>query len=587
MAFDGLTIAALVSELRTRTLGGRITKIAQPEKDEILLTIKAQETLRVLISADAGLPLMYITETKKESPAVSPAFCMLLRKHLQGGKIKAITQPQNERVVYIDVEHYDELEDLTVKRLIVEIMGKHSNIILCDASGIIVDSIKRIPATVSSVREVLPGREYFIAKTQVKADPCAISEDEAVGLLSKNENTPERALVDSFNGISPVVAREAVYRSHVSSDGACCALPTEHLIHLVRTFKRIVSDVAEGDYSPQIVLKDSAPEEYAAIELTHLEHLDGVTTQSYAGMSELLEQYYTRRNLVMRIRQRSSQLRHNALVIKDRIEKKYQLQQEQLADTDKREKYRLYGELLCAYAHELKFTEGKSVKVTDYNTGEEITIPIDPDLSAIDNSKRYYDRYGKLKRTYEALTERIKTTVDELGHIGSVILELDLATCEDDLDLIRKELEDAGYLKRQGKGKSGAKKKNSSKMGPMHYISSDGFDIYVGRNNYQNDELTFNMAEGNDWWFHLKGAPGSHVVLKTRGASVPDRSIEEAAAVAAYYSTARESAKAEVDYLLRRNVKKPSGARPGYVIYYTNYSMVVRPSANLKTDSDI
>ncbi len=577
MAFDGLIIADLVKELREKTIGGRITRIVQPEHDELILTIKTQDTLRLLMSADASLPLIYLTDLRKEAPSESPAFCMLLRKYIMGGKIKEILQPENERVIFMDIEHYDELGDLRVRRLIIEIMGKHSNIILCDDQGMIIDSIKRIPATVSSVREVLTGRPYFIAKTSEKLDPTVCDREKFISAVKSKNQAISKALYMSFNGISPLMANEFVFRAGLDEDIPAEDQPVGRLEALADVFVGCMEDLKNEKFDTCEVFKDGLPFEYAAFELTSLECLKGITLRKVESPSELLETFYMEKNLAERIRQRSATLRHSVSTIKERIVKKYELQLSQLRDTEKREKYKLYGELLCAYAHEIK-VPGKSVTVYDYNTGEDISIPMDEELSTIDNSKMYFEKYRKMKRTFDALTGYIEKTKEDLDHIGSVALELDLATCEEDLIAIRRELEEAGYVKvahTSGKGKKRPKKEESV---PLHYVTSDGFHIYVGKNNYQNDELTFKFASGNDWWFHLKGAPGSHVILKTDGREASDRAMEQAAAVAAYYSSGRENVKAEVDYLERRNVKKPGGARPGFVVYYTNYSMVVKPS---------
>ena len=581
MAFDGLMIADLVKELKEKTVGGRITRIVEPEHDELILTIKAQDTYRLLMSADASLPLIYLTDTRKEAPSESPAFCMLLRKYIMGGKIKDILQPENERVIFIDIEHYDELGDLRVRRLIIEIMGKHSNIILCDDGGIITDSIKRIPATVSSVREVLSGRPYFIAKTAEKLDPMVVSKEKFIEVIKNAKGSLTKAVYMSFNGISPLMANEFIYRAGLDGDIPAAEQDFAGVAKLADVFTGCMGDVRNGRFNACEVYKDGTPYEYAAFWLTSFEGLSGIKLCGADSPSALLESFYMEKNLAERIRQRSAALRHSVTTIRERIVKKYELQLSQLSDTEKRDTFKLYGELLCAYAHEIK-VPGKSVTVTDYNTGEDVTIPMDDELSTIDNSKVYFDKYRKMKRTYDALTEYIEKTKEDLDHIGSVALELDMATCEEDLLVIRRELEEAGYVKPAHTSGKDRKKPKKEESRPIHYVTPDGFHIYVGKNNYQNDELTFKFANGNDWWFHLKGAPGSHVILKTEGREVSDSAMEQAAAVAAYYSSGRESLKAEVDYLERKNVKKPGGARPGFVVYYTNYSMVVKPSADLE-----
>lgn len=586
MAFDGTVIANLVRDMREKLVGGRILKIAQPEKDELMITVKNYDQYRLFMSADAGLPLLYISQLKKESPITSPSFCMLLRKYLSSAKIIDISQPSFERVVYIDLEHYDEMGDLCRKRLVIEIMGKHSNIIFCDDKEMIIDSIKHVSSAVSSVREVLPGRKYFITQTSTKYDPLEADESSFVQLVKGTNYPVMKAIYMSYNGISPVIAGEVCHRAGIDPDFNVSELSQDYLIHLSHIFMRMMDDVREGRFTPTVFYKDREPVEFSSLEMTSYADMADYSCRKYEDVSGLLEDFYTEKNLYTRVRQKSADLRHMATLARERAVKKYDLQLRQLKDTEKRDKFKLYGELLSAYSHEIRTLEDK-VTVNNYYTGEDIVIPLDKDLSAIDNSKAYFDKYAKLKRTYEALSTLSVETKEEIDHIESVLVELDMATGEDDLAVIRKELEEFGYVKAHvQKGKNGqpARKKNSSKSAsqPLHYVTEDDFHIYVGRNNYQNDELTFKFANGGDWWFHIKGAAGSHVVLKTEGREVPDKVFEQAAALAAYYSSAKDQNKAEVDYLERKNVKKPSGARPGFVVYYTNYSMAVKPSDELK-----
>ena len=331
-----------------------------------------------------------------------------------------------------------------------------------------------------------------------------------------------------------------------------------------------MKDVKEGSFVPNVVYENNQPAEYAAVRLTSYAD-DKVVL--YDSMSELIEHYYAEKNIVTRIRQRSVDLRRVVQTAMERNVKKYDLQVKQLEDTQKREKYRIYGELLNTYGYGA--AEGaKSLEALNYYTNEMITIPLDPTLTAGENAKKYFDKYQKLKRTYEALTTLTQETKEEIEHLASISTALDIAQKEEDLVQIKEELIESGYIRRKG----GTKRvKITSK--PFHYISSDGFDIYVGKNNYQNEELTFKFATGNDWWFHAKGMPGSHVIVKTNGAEMTDRAYEEAGRLAAYYSQAKGQEKIEIDYTQKKNVKKPNGSKPGFVVYYTNYSLVI--------DSDI
>lgn len=567
MAFDGITVAAVVKELSDATLNTRIYKISQPEADELLLTIKGNSTqFRVLISANASLPLIYKTEENKPSPVNAPTFCMLLRKHLSNAKIISVTQPGLERIVEFTLEHLDEMGDVCRKKLIVELMGKHSNIIFTDDKGIIIDSIKHISRNISSVREVLPGREYFIPKTDEKKEPLE-TDKETFEEMIKNAHLPlQKALYTNLTGFSPIMASEVSFRANLDSDASTSSLSDADLNNLYDAFFRIVKDIKEANFDFEVVYEGNTPKEYSCLPLTIYSNL---RKQKYESISELLIAYYKEKSTVVRIRQKSTDLRKITQTIYERNVKKLDLQTKQLKDTEKKDKYRIYGELINTYGYNVP-ANASSFEALNYYTGETITIPLDKDLSAIENGKKYFEKYTKLKRTAESLAEIIKDVQEEVTHLESILTALDIAVDESDLTQIKQELMDSGYIKAKYTGK---KEKVTSK--PFHYKSSDGFDIYVGKNNYQNDWLTFDFANGNDWWFHAKKMPGSHVIIRTNGKEVPDRTFEEAAKLAAYYSKGRGSDRVEVDYLIKKNVKKPAKAKPGFVVYYTNYSMVI------------
>lgn len=577
MAFDGITIANMAKELNDTLTGGRIYKIAQPENDELLLTIKTADggQKRLLISASASLPLIYLTENNKPSPMTAPGFCMLLRKHLQNGRITKITQPGLERILHIQIEHLDEMGDLCQKRLVIEIMGKHSNIIFVNDQNIIIDSIKHISGMVSSVREVLPGRDYFVPLTQDKADPFTLSPEDFKKRITSKAMPIYKALYSSYTGLSPVISHEICTRSGL--DGDCSTAfflespkGETMLCALYQAFDQIIRQVKDGNFSPNIVYENGNPTEYASIPLLSYREAD---RREFTSVSKLLEAYYAEKNQLSRIRQKSVDLRKIVQTALERNVKKYELQLRQMKDTEKKDKYRIYGELLNTYGYDV--TPGAaSMEALNYYTDEMITIPLDPLLTPAENAKKYFDKYGKLKRTYEALSTLTLEVKEEIDHLESIQTALDIALLEEDLIQIKEELIESGYIRRKGGSK---KVKITSK--PFHYISSDGFHMYVGKNNYQNDELTFKFASGNDWWFHAKGIPGSHVIVKTNGKELPDPTFEEAARLAAHYSKGKLQDKVEIDYLERKNVKKPNGSKPGFVVYYTNYSMMI--------DSDI
>ena len=572
MAFDGITVAALQKELSGALTGGRISKIAQPEADELLLTIKNEKKqYRLLMSASASLPLLYLTESNKPSPMTAPGFCMLLRKHLNGGKIISITQPSLERVLRFEIEHLNELGDPCRKFLIAELMGKHSNLIFCREDDLILDSIKHVSSMVSSVREVLPGRTYFIPATQEKLDPLKSSPEEMTAIISAKPIPLGKALYTSLTGFSPVMAEELCHRCGLEAGRAAEALTETDRTVLGHQLMRLLEDIRAGHFSPRIWYQNGAPAEFSPLPLTIYETLEA---RSFDSISFLLESYYASKNVITRIRQKSSDLRRIVQTALERSRKKYDLQIRQLRDTEKRDKYKIYGELLHTYGYQLE--EGaRALETVNYYTGEPVTVPLDSALTPQENAKRYFDKYGKLKRTFEAVTGQLKETESEIRHLESVSTALDIALSEEDLVQIKEELMESGYIRRR---RSGDKKPRITSR-PFHYLSSDGFHIYVGKNNFQNDELTFKFASGNDWWFHAKGTAGSHVILKSEGREIPDRAFEEAGRLAAYYSKNRGNEKAEIDYVEKKHVKKPGGAKPGFVVYYTNYSLVI--------DSDI
>lgn len=569
MAFDGTVISNLVYELNQTLIDGRISKIAQPEPDELLLTIKSKKELyKLLLSANASLPLIYLTEANKPSPLTAPNFCMLLRKHINGGRITRITQPGMERIIHFEIEHLNELGDTCTKQLTIELMGKHSNIIFRDGD-LIIDSMKHISAQISSVREVLPGRSYFIPETQEKKHPLTITEEEFSTFVLKKPLPLAKALYSSLTGISPILAEEVCFEADIDSSLPANTLNPLEATHLFHKFYAMMEPVRTQEFYPAIYYKGDEPLEFSSLPLTLYPEAQ---IETFSSISAVLERYYASKNTITRIRQKSADLRRIVQTALERSRKKYDLQQKQLNDTEKREKYKIYGELIHTYGYNLP--EGsKKLTALNYYTNEEITIPLDQELTPQENAKKYFDKYGKLKRTYEALSELIKETESEITHLESVATALDIALLEEDLQEIKEELTVCGYIRR--KYNNSKKQKITSK--PFHYISGDGFHIYVGKNNYQNENLTFQFAVGTDWWFHAKGMPGSHVIVKTNGKELPDRTFEEAGRLAAYYSKGRDAEKVEIDYTEKKNVKKVNGGKPGFVIYHTNYSMLIEP----------
>lgn len=376
------------------------------------------------------------------------------------------------------------------------------------------------------------------------------------------------------------MAQEVCTRASLDGDAPTESLDGNSRIHLSHTFLRMMEQVHEKSFQPNIVFRDGIPVEYSVLPLH--QYQSGHTVTEYHTVSSMLEDYYAQKNLVTRIRQKSSDLRKIVQTALERNVKKLSLQQKQMKDTEKKEKYKIYGELINVYGYGLE--EGcRSFQAQNYyDDNKEITIPLDPTITPQENAKKYFARYGKMKRTEEALTTQIAETQEEIQHLESISTALDIALSEADLVQIKDELTQYGYIKKHFAGK----KKLSVKSRPLHYISSDGYHMYVGKNNYQNDELTFKTAAGNDWWFHAKGAAGSHVIVKTNGEELPDRVFEEAGSLAAYYSKGRTAPKVEVDYIQKKHVKKPNGSKPGFVVYYTNYSLMAVPDIRNLTLAD-
>ncbi len=571
MAFDGVVISNIVRDMRERLTGGRIYKIYQPENDEINLVIKNQgKTFRLMLNASATLPLVYFLSENKVNPQTAPNFCMLLRKHIGNGRIIGIEQPGFERIIMIEIEHLDEMGDLCRKKLVIELMGKHSNIIFMEEDGRIVDAIKRIGAQISSVREVLPGYEYVLPPNE-KVDPTEVTEEYFCSVILEKPMSIDKAIYSSITGFSKLIAGELCYEAGVDGNFSTDSLADSNKRALWNAFSDLINRIRSGDYAPCIIYDKGEPVAFSAVPLRMYQDL---SVETYSDISELLFAFYAKKDVYSRMHQKSTDLRKVLQSAVERTSKKYDIQRKQLKDTEKREKYRIYGELLQTYGYEAKPGD-KNITVLNYYNNEEITIPLDETLTPVENANRYFNKYNKLKRTYEASLKLVKESKETLDHLLSLQNSVEMAESEADLAEIKEEMILSGFVKAKPSKKQGGKVEKSK---PLHFLSSDGFHMYVGKNNLQNDRLTFKTAGSKDLWFHAKEMPGSHVIVKLEGAEdVPDATYEEAARLAAFYSSGKTSPKVEIDYTRRGNLKKPPQANPGFVIYHTNYSMIALP----------
>lgn len=622
MAYDGIVISGVINDIKTTSLGGRVVKIQQPGVDTVTLTVKGfKGQTKIYISVNNSLPIVYIADELPQAPMQAPAFCMLLRKHISNGKLVDIKQPGFDRIFDFVFEHLDEMGDIGERHLIVEIMGRQSNIILTDSSYKILDCIRRVMPDLTdekkaeSVRIIYPGSQYETPDSQGKIDPIkGFSEKNILvkNILEKNMPLP-KALYTSITGVSKASAEYLVSLASVDARKSFAELSGEEKDKLSDIIFSMFDKIGKGEFSPGFIYSsDGTIKDYMAITDFSKE----TDADKKILMSMLLIEFYGNKEKQISIRSKTADLRKQLQTAIERTTRKYDLQLGQLKDTEDRDKYRIYGELLNTYGYELKGGE-TSLKCINYYDNTEIEIPLDPELSAQENSQKYFAKYNKKKRTFEALECFVEQSRQELEYLLSVKHNLEMAETDEDIKWIQAELGRSGLLRikdkksKDSRNKNG-RKNNSNKQGgkspgklsggrPLHFVSSAGYDIYVGKNNIQNEEITFELATGRDLWFHAKQMPGSHVIVKIkkddkRLEDIPDSVFEEAAQLAAYYSSGNDRSaagskmevigdgkqKIEIDYTERKNLKKPPQAKPGYVIYHTNYSMMAIPSNSLQ-----
>ena len=573
MALDALFLSHLARELNDKLSLARIDKIHQPEKDEIVANVRGMgENCRLLLSAGASYPRVHLTGKIRENPQTPPMFCMLLRKYFAGGRIISVTQPNLERIIDIAVEVNDEMGVASKKIITVELMGRYSNIVLRDADDRILDSLKRIDFDTSERHQVLPGLFYELPPAQDKLDARKLSRAEILNLIidDNSEVTIDKWVISKFLGFAPLTAREVSFRACGNTDIHLCKLDIE----VKERVASAVFDIATGECVPTILLDGNKPVDFSFCDITQY---DGhYKKERVLNLSLLLDMFYSKRDNDERIRSKSQALLKTVKNACARVERKLWTQKKEIQEAEGREKYREYGDIITANIYRLNRGDDKLIAENFFSENcEQIEIKLDIRLTPQQNAAKYYKNYHRMKNAEIYLNEQIAKGEEELAYLDSVMQMLTQAEGERDIAEIREELAEAGYLRAQQ-----SKRKNRP-LSPREFLSSDGFRIYAGRNNKQNDLLTLKSAMKGDLWLHTQKIPGSHVIVECSGRELPDRTYTEAAMIAAYYSRAKESSMVPVDYTQVRNVKKPPGSKPGMVTYDKYYTAYVTPDEEL------
>ena len=563
MSFDGLFTKAMVDELVRSLKGGRINKVHQPYKNEVILTIRANGVnKKLLLSAHPSYARVQFTEEAYENPSEPPMFCMLLRKHIEGYILEDLYQKETDRMIVLEIKGRNEIGDISYKQLIIEIMGRHSNIVLVDKSrNIILDSIKHVSFAVNSHRAILPGQPYVFPPEQHKQNPFHCDQDDLLRKIDFNAGKIDRQLVEQFAGISPLFAKEVIFQSGLANRAT-----------VPGTFISMVKKVESGDIFPSIISAGGKD----AFYLFPLEHLKG-EIKTYPTLSEMLDRFYFGKAERDRVKQQGNDIERFIHNEKEKNEKKIDKLNVTLKEAERAEQFQRYGELLTAnlYAANKGMRE---IEVLDYydELGGTIIIPLDPRKTPSENAQKYFSKYQKAKNAVEIVIEQIEKARVEVSYFDNLLQQVQAASPKD-IQEIREELVEGGYIRERQKKK--LKKAQNAKPVLDHFLSSDGTDIIVGKNNKQNDYLTNKLAARDEIWLHTKDIPGSHVVIRSKEPS--SETIREAAILASYFSKARNSGSVPVDFTKVRFVKKPSGAKPGFVIYDNQQTVYVTPDEEL------
>ena len=568
MPLDALCLTAVAAEIRAAVHGGKIDKIYQPTRDEVVLYIRGPAgNVRLLLSANPGHPRAHLTERNRENPEQPPMFCMLLRKHLQGARILELNQPPLERILDFNLETLDELGDRVERRLVLEAMGRSANLLLLDGEGRIVDCTRRVDGDIArGQRQLLPGLFYRQPPTVDKLNPFTLEPEELRLVLANPLGKAwDKLLLDSFTGLSPLVARELAFRAGDDSE------------KLAAELEKLGKSVEENHFTPYLLVREGKPVDFTFLPvLQYGPETESIPRESF---SALLDDFFSDRESAERVRQRGQDLVKSVTSARDRTARKLGNQARELEATKNRERLRELGDILTSNLHLME--KGMSTfRTMDFYDpeGGEVDIPLDPLLTPQQNAAKYYKEYNKAKTAEEMLTIQIEKGEKELEYLNSVLENIALAEGEKDLQEIRQELTETGYLRRP---KTAAKRAKKVSGKPMEFRSSSGLRISVGKNNSQNDLLTTKLAYKSDIWLHTQKIHGSHVILWLEGGEADARSLTEAAQLAAYFSQARDGSKVPVDYTPVKYVKKPAGARPGMVLYTTYQTAVVEPDAEL------
>ncbi|MDP4180193.1 MAG: NFACT RNA binding domain-containing protein [Bacillota bacterium] len=579
MPFDGVVVKCVVNELSDILTGSRVEKIFQPESDEIIINIRAKgQNYKLLLSASANYPRIHFTDSSKENPAIPPVFCMLLRKHLSGGRITGIEFHDFERIITINIESVNELGDLTNKNLIIEIMGRHSNIILTNSDGRILDSIKHVDNEVSRVREVMPGRQYIMPPAQDKYNPETLDLESFINEAScECQTSAEKYLLNKIKGFSPLLCREISFLSGVDDRTSFINIPQGKKESFKNALEYTIKAIASNNFKPCIIFESD--DFYRPIDFHCLNIEQYKYVKHYELMNNTLDEFYKEKDSVERSKQKKSdvlKILNNNL---DRCHKKLSLQQEKLREVSDRDKLKLFGELITANIYSIP-KSAKSVSLLNYYSDDNdyIDIKLDPDFTPQQNAQRYFKQYSKSKSAFFSTTKQLEETSKEIEYLEGVLQLLDNCSSLQEINEVRQELSNEGYLSKRKNNNSNKKEKPSA---PLHFRSSDGFDIFVGKNNKQNDLLTLKQSTSFDIWLHTKNIPGSHVIIKNSQKAVPDNTLLEASIIAAYHSKAKSSANVPIDYTAVKNVKKLPGAKPGMVNYENYKTIIVTPDEKL------